>query len=126
MRVIHTGTDVISVDEHGIIHKRVLEGVHIDVNAVKEAEKVCDELGNATKHIVLVDANAMHTMTPEAVEELKKNLTDKRIATAVYSNRTGIRILVDYLEREHKGTAPSRIFHDKAEALNWLITFKQN
>jgi hypothetical protein len=126
MRVIHTGTDVISVDEHGIIHKRVIEGVHIDHNAVIEAEKACDELGKGTRHIVLVDASAVHTMTPEAVEELKKNLANKRIATAIFSNRTGIRILVDYLARTQNPDSPVKIFQDKSDAIKWLLTFKGN
>ena|SRR5665213_1330763 len=126
MKKIRTSTDEIHIDEHGIIHKTVIEGVHICRNEVIETEEACAKLSGKDKYMVLVDATALHTMTPEAVEELKNTLDTKRIATAIISDKLGIRILIDYLASKEGTSTPIKIFREKEKAMEWLLLFKQS
>jgi len=126
MKKIRTKTEEIAIDNHGIVHKTIIENSHIGIDEVKEAEDACAKLAGKDKYIVLVDANALHTMTPEAAEELKNNLDSKRIATAVVSDKLGIRILFSYLVKRENAIAPIALFQDKEEAINWLLQLKTN
>jgi len=125
MNKIRTRTDEISIDEHGIIHKKIIEGAHIDLPELQEAEEAAAKLTKEEKFLILVDARALHTMTPEAVKELKVSLDTKRIAAAVVSSGLGMRILIDYLANVEKTVAPIKIFGTKEEAVEWLLTFKK-
>lgn len=124
MKKILTRTDEIHIDEHGIVHKRVKEGAHVDLVSWHESEQACANLQKGEKYLKLVDARAVHTMTPDVVEEMKKTLNNNRIATAIVSNRLGIRILIDYLSNVEKIASPVKIFHNQEEAIEWLLTFK--
>ena len=126
MKKIRTKTDEIILDDHGIVHKTVIENSHINLEAVREAEDACAKLAGKDKYMVLIDANALHTMTPEAAEELKNNLDTKRIATAIVSDKLGIRILFSYLSQRDSKASPLEIFQDKEEALKWLLQYKTN
>jgi hypothetical protein len=126
MKKIRTKTDEITIDEHGIVHKKVIEGVHICRTDVQETEEACAKLSGQDKYLVLVDATALHTMTPEGTEELKKTLDTKRIATAILSDKLGIRILFSYLSQREGGSTPLQLFTEKEEAIQWLLQFKKN
>jgi len=126
MKKIRTKTDEIAIDAHGIVHKTVIENSHINLDAVKEAEDACAKLSGKDKYMVLIDATALHTMTPEAAEELKNNLDTKRIATAIVSDKLGIRILFSYLAKRENAITPIELFQNKEEALNWLLQYKTN
>jgi hypothetical protein len=126
MKKIRTNTDEISIDEHGIIHKKVTEGAHIDIAELQESEEICQGLSKQDKFLIMVDATAVHTMTPEAVKLLKEHIDTKRIAAAIISNRLGMRIMIDYFINVEKSTTPIKIFHSHEEALAWLLQFKKN
>lgn len=126
MKKIRTKTDEIHIDEYGIIHKKVIEGVHISREEVLEAEEAITQLSGKSKCLVLVDATALHTMTPDGAEALKANLDTKRIATAILSDKLGIRILFSYLANRENTAAPIQLFTIKEEAINWLLQFKKN
>jgi hypothetical protein len=126
MNKIRTNTDEISIDEHGIIHKKVLEGAHIDLTELKETEEICEKLSKQDKFLIMVDATAVHTMTPEAVKLLKEHIDTKRIAAAIISNRLGMRIMIDYFTNVEKSATPIKIFQAQDEALEWLLKFKKN
>ena len=126
MKKIRTKTDEVSIDEHGIIHKKVIEGVHICREEVMETEAACAKLSGQDKYLVLVDATALHTMTPEGAEALKNTLDTKRIATAILSDKLGIRILFSYLNNRENASTPLEIFSDREEAMKWLLQFKKN
>lgn len=126
MKKIRTKTDEITIDEHGIVHKRVIENSHISIDEVREAEEACQKVSGQDKYMVLIDATALHTMTPEAAEELKKNLDTRRIATAILSDKLGIRILFSYLNQREGAVSPVELFQDKDEAIKWLLQYKTN
>jgi hypothetical protein len=126
MNKIRTTTDEISIDEHGIIHKKVIEGAHIDLPELIETEEICKKLSKQDKFLILVDATAVHTMTPEAVKLLKEHIDTKRIAAAIISNRLGMRIMIDYFTNVEKSVTPIRIFQAQDEAMEWLLKFKKN
>ena len=122
MKKITTKTNEVSLDSNGIIHKKVIEGAHLDRQHIIESEKICEELAGSKKFLLFIDAMSLHTMTPEAVDELKKS-HNTRVATAIFSKSTAIRILADHLGKEEK--IPIKLFPDKEQALQWLLTFKK-
>ena len=124
MKKVSTKTHEISIDEHGIIYKKVKEGAHLDKEDIAHTEKICLEMAGNKRYLLFVDAMSLHTMTPEAVEELKKN-HNIRLAAAIYTRSTGIRILADYLKKQ-EGDVPIMQFQDKDEAIQWLLEFKKN
>lgn len=124
MEKIRTRTDEIHIDEHGIVHKRILDGVHIDMASWIESEKLCLGLQQNKKYLKLVDARAVHTMAPDVLAEMKRDLNNSRIATAIVSNRLGIRILIDYLTNIEKVETPVKIFYTQEQALEWLLSLK--
>jgi len=52
MKKIITPTDEVTIDEHGIVHKKVIEGVHICEKAVYETEEALAKLSGQDKYLV--------------------------------------------------------------------------
>ena len=114
------------IDEHGIFHKTVIENCHVDLEALKESDKVTEELTKGEKVLMLYDARNHFTITEDAMEYAQKDIFNKkRIATAIVSEKTGIKIMVDYITKTMKPSMPIRIFCNTEEALAWLITLKK-
>ncbi|MGP8214574.1 MAG: hypothetical protein ACLQQ4_03320 [Bacteroidia bacterium] len=125
MRKIQNKVHCIYCDENGIVHIEVLDGAHIDREAMIESHKVAQQLGGDKNLHVMVDARAHHTMTEEAMDFLKNESIDKgRAATAIVTERLGIRIIVDYIAKEKKGQSHISMFPTPEQALQWLISLK--
>jgi len=126
MKYIRTKTDEVSIDEHGIVHKKVIEGAHIDYDAMLETEQAIAKISGQEKYLVLVDARVQHNVTPEVFEILKNPQYINRIATAVLTDKLGTRILMDYVVNNKMMDAPMKIFYDQQVAIEWLLQFKKN
>lgn len=125
MKKILIPTHEISADDSGIIHIKVKEGAHIDTPILKQLNEYSLKLAGTKKILALVDARNFHTLTPEATAYLKTDFADKtRIATAIVSSKTGMRLLVDYLNNSKPVQSPVRMFENEKEAKTWLISFK--
>ena len=126
MAITRTKTSEMFVDEHGIFHKTVIENCHVDLEALKESDKVTEELTKGEKVLMLYDARNHFTLTEDAMEYAQKDIFNKkRIATAIVSDKTGIKITIDYMNKVMKPSIPIKIFSTKEEALAWLLTFKK-
>jgi hypothetical protein len=124
MEKISTATYEIHVDEHGILRRRILDKVNVDLGAVIEVQAICKKLAAGKKNLALIDARAFHTYTPEAMQYIKTSMDSSRIATAVLTESLGIRIMVDYMEKVMKMKSPIKIFAEEDEAIEWLLKFK--
>jgi hypothetical protein len=125
MKVHRTKTSEMFLDEHGILHKTVIENCHIDLDALKESEEMTRKITDNKRVKVLYDASNHFTLTEEAMEYTQKTIFDKqRIATAIVSNKVGIRITVDYMMKVMKSHIQIKVFTNKEEAMDWLLSIK--
>ncbi|MGP8215683.1 MAG: STAS/SEC14 domain-containing protein [Bacteroidia bacterium] len=126
MEKIRTKTSEMFIDEHGIFHKTVIENCHVDIETIKESDKATNELTKGKKVLMLYDARKHFTITEDAMEYARKDVFNKqRIATAIVSEKMGIKIMVDYIMNVLKSPIPIKIFTNTEEALAWLLTFKK-
>ncbi len=112
-------------DNDGIIHVEIIEGAHICLQSIKESGKYIHSYAGNRKELVIVDARKHHTITDEAMSFLKTEMIEKnRLATAVVTDKLGIRIMIDYFTKFLKSKAKVRIFTSEEEALKWLLGFR--
>ncbi len=125
MEKIRTKTHAVCKDENGVIHLEVIEGAHVDKNSIIELHSIYKQLAGKHKMLLLVNAHVHYTMTDEATEYVKTDMLDKdRIATAIVSEKLGVRITVDSFNTVLKAKSQVKMFADKTEAMQWLLTFK--
>jgi hypothetical protein len=126
MKSLHTKTSKMHIDGHGIFHKTVIENCHVDLEAVKESDKATQEFTGGEKVLMLYDARPHFTLTEDAMEYARKDIFNKqRIATAIVSDKLGIKLMVDYIMNTVKSPIPIKVFSTKEEAMEWLLTFKK-
>lgn len=122
MEIITTKSHKGYLDKHGIIHIEVMDNAHIDLVALNELQDAIKKISPAPIDVVLVDARAHHTITDDAMSYLKNEMVDKyRLATAIVTNKLGIKIMVDYFTKVLKTNSAIKIFTIKEEALEWLL-----
>lgn len=125
MKALRTKTSELSIDEHGIFHKKVVENCHVDIESLKESDKLTEKLTGGKKVFMLYDARAYFTITEEAMEYAQKDIFNKkRLATAIISEKTAIKIMVDYIMKVKKSTIPIKVFSNEKEGLEWLLSLK--
>lgn len=123
---IKTKTCIVCADEFGIIHKTVRPHAHLDSIDIKESDDIAFELSKGKKALILYDARPAFTLTEKGMEYLHKHLlSKKRIASAIVSDKAGIKMLVEYFADKQKSGGPQiRIFKTMREAMAWLLSFK--
>ncbi|MGP8216576.1 MAG: hypothetical protein ACLQQ4_13500 [Bacteroidia bacterium] len=123
---IKTDTCLVSKDNRGVIHKTVRPGSHLDADAIKESDEIGFRLAGGKKALILYDARPAFTLTDKAMEYLHKNLLSKnRIASAIVSDKPGIRLLGEYFKNNKPGAPQIRVFETMKEAMSWLLSFKE-
>jgi hypothetical protein len=123
MKNFKTRTSTFHVDTHGIIHKKVTEGIHVMPEDIDEDDATVLQLSQNKKAYVLVNASVFHTMTPEAIERLKNSSLITRHATALVSESLGVRIFVNTMNIIKEGP-PFSLFSNEKEAIKWLLSEK--
>jgi hypothetical protein len=127
MEKFKTRTSIFHMDSYGIVHKEVLEGVNVTPADVDEDQEMLLKLSKGKKALVLVNAQAFHTMTPEAIDKLKGLIIKSRYATAMVSASLGVRIFVDTVAAALKGKIHFQMFDTVPQAIKWLLAVrKQN
>ncbi len=125
MEKFKTRTSIFHMDSFGIVHKEVIEGVNVMPSDVDEDQEMLMKLSKGKKALVLVNAMAFHTMTPEGIDRLKGFVAKSRHATAMVSQSLGVRIFVDTVASSLKDKAPFKMFGSEPEAVKWLISTKK-
>jgi hypothetical protein len=121
MKQYKTRTSVFHIDNHGIIHKTVIEGVNVSPEDVAEDQEMLQKLSGGKRAYVVVKANAFHTMTPEAINALKEAMGKSRFATAMISRRLGVRIFVDTVSTLTGNNPPFEMFPTESAAVKWIL-----
>jgi len=123
--VIKTDTCIVSKDKSGIIHKTVRPGSHLDAAAIKESDEIAFRLSDGKKALIVYDARPDFTLTDKGMEYLHKHLlSKKRIASAIVSDKPGIRLLGEYFKNNKPSNPQIKVFKTMPEATKWLLSFK--
>jgi hypothetical protein len=122
---IKTKTCLVCKDDLGIIHKTVRPNAHLDAEDIKESDEIGYELAGGKNALILYDARPAFTLTEKGMEYLHKHLlSKKRVASAIVSDKPGIRLLGEYFKNSPAGSPPVRVFKTMKEAETWLLSFK--
>lgn len=113
------------IDEQGIVWMKAIEGVHMDIEALKEDHERSLELLGSHKILVMYDARSHFSISPEARAFLSKGiLNENRIATAVLSPNLGVRLLVNFMNSINPPKSPLKMFSNENDAMQWLQFIK--
>jgi hypothetical protein len=122
---IKTDTCIVSRDKNGIIHKTVRPKAHLDADHIKESDEIGFKLAGGKNALMLYDARPAFTLTHNGMEYLHKHLLSKnRIASAIVSDKPGIKLLGDYFKNSKPGSPQIKVFKTMKEAMAWLLAFK--
>ncbi len=122
---IKTDTCLVSKDRSGIIVKTVRPGRHLDAAAIKESDEIAFRLSDGKKALILYDARPDFTLSDKGMEYLHKHLlSKKRIASAIVSDKPGIKLLGEYFKNNKLGNPQIKVFKTMPEAKKWLLSFK--
>ena len=126
MKKIRTNAYDLFIDKNGIVHWEVLENSHMETSDIKESLEVALQLNKGKKLYTIVNAQAPRTMTPGAQEFLKNEVIDNNsYATAVVSERLGVKIMIEYMLNVLRVKTPLRLFTNEKDAMKWLLSVKQ-
>lgn len=65
-------------------------------------------------------------ITSEASDYVTSEILCKsRIATAVLTDKLGVRLLVNFMNTVKQPESPLRMFKSEQEAISWLLSFKK-
>lgn len=110
------------IDAQGILRITVLEGAEITLEKLKQDHQQGLELTGGQKCLALVDTRNSFSITPEARAYMKEDIVDPtRIATAVVSNNTVSRLIVNLFMKLNPPATPFKMFGDEKEATEWLL-----
>lgn len=124
MKTIVSPISTKSLDENGILHIRVTEGAHVDLDSIRADHQLCLQLTGGRKVPALFDASVFFTITAEARDYAKEHISDRyRVATAVLTNKVGVKILAQGYININQPVTPVKIFCKQEEALEWLLGF---
>jgi hypothetical protein len=125
MKKIRTHAYDLYLDKNGIVHWDVIEHTHMESKHLKESLEAALKLSKGKKIYTIVNAQPPRTMTPDAQEYLQKEVIDKHsCATAVVTERLGVRIMIEYMINVIKVKTPLKLFTNEKDAMKWLLTLK--
>ena len=126
MKILRTAINEHFIEEDGLHVIRVLEGVHIDIETMKEDHRQSIAFTGGQKMFALYDSRNFFTITDEARSYVQSGITDQyRHATAVIANSPGMRLLVNFFIRFNKPKTPFRMFGDESSAREWLYALRE-
>ncbi len=122
MKTVYTDVASISYDEiTSIIHLKIMDDAHLDLEKVKEYYNVIKTLTRGEKHSVLFDASNYFTSDEEALKYAALPETTKgRVAVAYHSLNLANRLTIHFFRLLHKPRFAIQLFRTKEEAMNWL------
>jgi len=106
------------VDQEGILWMQVLEGAHIDLEALLEDDRLGQELNEHEPVYAIYDASRFFTITPEAPDYLNSGvLNQNRKATAVFTNNLTIRLFLNFMNTFKARKSRLKLFPNENSAL---------
>ena len=110
--------------EPGIIENIIFEKTAVDVDLAKEMKIANLSLANETEYAVLVLAEPMTSISPEARTYIASEYYQKiTLAKAILVGSLAQRIITNFYMRFNKPKTPTSSFNNRDEALKWLRSF---
>ena len=124
MNKVRTSVAEMFIDDDGILQIKMLDGVHITLEKVKEYFEVSHQLTHDTKVLVMVDNTLDYSITDDAKRYASSSVALKnRIATAVVTNSVINRLMGSLYIKLYKPMVPTKMFYNEETALKWLKSF---
>jgi hypothetical protein len=113
------------ITESGVLYKKVKENAHINLIELKKSLAQIKEFTGNKKILMFYDGRTHFTVTHEAMEYYRTEVAAYSIASAIVSDRIGIRIMVDFAVKIMGVPSPVKMFANEEKAMKWLLTFKK-
>lgn len=130
-RIMHknhctTRTASISLEDEGYIRIKMLPGVVIDAEDALDNMLVVKNISQGKKMLKLVDARGNWSMTSEARNVSKKNFTpETTLARAYIVDSFLTKLMFTFLRSFTEKKVPEEFFNNESEAVEWLLSHKQ-
>ncbi len=124
MKKITTSVAEMYIDEDGILRIKILPGVTINNENLKEYINASLKLLDGKKALVLFNASSEYSITDEAKKiGASKEVTDTRIAIAYVTKSFTNKLMYNLYISVYKPTVPTKMFSSEASGIRWLKSF---
>jgi len=121
VKEVQTRTSRYYLDADGIIRASVAAGAEECLADAQENIRACTTLGRGQRHPVLINLNGLKSQNREARMYYSGPETARAVsALALVSNWRLSTIIANFFLAITKGSIPTKLFTDEAEALIWL------
>lgn len=121
---ITTRTAVIYIDQRGILHMEMIDGVEIDYEDAVDNAIVIKRIIGENKALKLIDSRASWTINKKARTFVKEIDSKQTIARAVLTQTTLSSLLNNFFTQLGKSKIPVKFFSNYEDACDWLLSFK--
>jgi hypothetical protein len=111
--------------EDGILHFYYKKIKSLDLEVAKICVKDRLEFTANNDYPCLIDAISIKHFTKDARDYFAKEGNEGIIASAILINSTVIKMMANFYINVNKPLNPTRMFTNKADALQWLSKFKK-
>lgn len=111
--------------EDGILFSRFQEGMEVDVERMKEAVKLREEISSGANQYWLYDITRVKFITKEARDYADKYGQNYLHAVAVLVNSHITKFIFNTYIKLKKPIMPFIVFTNKEKALEWLLEVKE-
>jgi len=126
--VLNTGIADISFNyEQAILSIYVLEGAEMTLDNTKRHYEEIRKLVGDTKYYALIDSSNYYRTDPSALQfAASMDAIGNRLASAHYNSSIANSLTVNYFKNIYSPHIPVRLFKTYEEALEWIISLKEN
>lgn len=122
-KVIQTAFGELSLIEHDIIFLKYANIYLDDLSLIDEVAAQVRDLSVTDTNLSLLDVSALKGASREFRKESATDRTNTR-AVALLVNSAITKIMVNIFMKFNKPKYPTRMFTNREEAIEWLLTFK--
>ncbi len=123
---IETRSSIISIDEEGILHIHIKDGMQVELEDAKESFAIYKKWGCDKNNVLqLMQGGKFYAMSKPAQKYATEQSVHFFIASALVNKSLAIRILFDFYLSFFKPKIPFKLFPTVASALKWLRSFKK-
>ena len=113
------------IDDEGILNVKIKEGAEINLQEIQACFDAYTKLGCLKNKVLqLMEGGAFLTFNKDALQYAADNGKYFFVASAIVNNSMTIRMLFNFFNKFFKQPVPFKMFSTKAEALEWLKTFR--
>lgn len=124
MNKVVTSVSEMYIDDDGILRIKVIKGVVISLEKMKEHLEASAKLLKGGKALTLIEGASKFTMTEEANKYLASvKGAENRIAAAFVTNSFFNKVWFNFYLKFNKPVTPTKMFNSEENAIIWLKSF---